>query len=452
MKIPDYLKFKFSLLSLTFIFSVPALSAEVPELEAALDGFEQSGFENIQPITPVSKPASKWQIEGKLTTQAAYAYSASEREWKQASLRGDIGIDYRDSDWRFTFNSHAAYDSIYALNGRDNYTKQELDSYESELEIDEAYIQRTLNGNVDVSFGRQIKVWGKSDNIRVTDVINPLDNRTPGLTDIEYLRLPVLMTQANYFWQNWTFSLMAIHEQRTSKIAPANSDFLPTTQMTGYPVSLPDLKDESEWKTTPAFSAEGRFSGWDISFYAAKVPQSQWTFNNSRSERKFEQSLMQGLALNYVLADWLLKAEVAHFNEIHYSNSSETFERWDSLLGVEYLSLPNWSFSAEIANRHILDYSESLASFPDLVKQDSWQTALRGSYDFDHERGKISYLLSMNGRNWEEGGFQRLWIDYDLNDNSNMTLGFINYAGGVHAYWQAIRNNDRLFAEYQLYF
>jgi len=452
MKIPDFLKFKFSLLSLTFIFSLPALSAEVPELEAALEGFEQTGFENIQPITPVSKPASKWEIEGKLTTQAAYAYSASEREWKQASLRGDIGIDYRNSDWRFTFNSHAVYDSIYALNGRNNYSKQEINSYESELEIDEAYIQRKLNENIDVSFGRQIKVWGKSDNIRITDVINPLDNRIPGLTDIEYLRLPVLMTQANYFWQNWTFSFIALHEQRPSKIAPTNSDFLPTIQMIGYPVTLPKLSDESDWKTTPAFSAEGRFSGWDISFYAAEVQQSQWTLNPNQTERAFEQTLMQGIAGNYVLSDWLIKAEVAHFNNIHYSNSPETFERWDSLLGVEYLSIPNWSFSAEMANRHISDYSKALSSFPDLIAEDTWQTALRGSYDFHHERGKISYLLSMNGLNWEDGGFQRFWVDYDLNDNNNITIGVIDYIGGDHAYWQAIRNNDRLFAEYQLYF
>lgn len=442
MKASSQLKLKSPLLIMGLFFPLLSQAADTSELDAALEGFEQTQFSNIQPFATIPEPVSKWQFAGKLTTQAAFAYQTSEQEWKQASLRGDIGIDYRDSDWKFKFNSHAVYDGL----------QNELDSYESEFEIDETYIQGKLNDNVDLSFGRQIKVWGKSDNIRVTDVINPLDNRTPGLTDIEYLRLPILMTQANYFWQDWTFSLMAIHEQRPSKVAPENSDFLPTTEMLGHPVTLPELSDQSDWKTTPAFSAEGRFSGWDISLYTAEVQQSQWTLDASKNERKYELTPMQGLAGNYVLDDWLIKAEVAHFNEVHYSNSSKSFERWDSMLGAEYLNLPNWSFSFEVANRHIVNYSESLASFPDLVTEDSWQTALRVSYDFNHERGKVSYLLSMNGLHWEEGGFQRMWLEYDINDSNNIIVGVIDYISGEHPYWQAIRNNDRLFAEYQLYF
>ena len=36
------------------------------------------------------------------------------------------------------------------------------------------------------------------DNLRVTDVLNPMDLRVPGLTDIDDLRLPVTMIKLDY--------------------------------------------------------------------------------------------------------------------------------------------------------------------------------------------------------------------------------------------------------------
>ena len=63
-------------------------------------------------------------------------------------------------------------------------------------------------------------VWGKSDNLRVTDVLNPLDNREPGLVDIEDLRLPTTMTKLDLYLGDWNLSGMVVHEVRFNK-APA---------------------------------------------------------------------------------------------------------------------------------------------------------------------------------------------------------------------------------------
>ena len=57
-------------------------------------------------------------------------------------------------------------------------------------------------------------VWGKSDNIRVTDVLNPLELREPGLVDLEMIRLPVTMTKLDYYIKGLNLSGIVIHEVR----------------------------------------------------------------------------------------------------------------------------------------------------------------------------------------------------------------------------------------------
>ena len=66
--------------------------------------------------------------------------------------------------------------------------------------------------------GRQIVNWGRSDTVRVLDVINPLDNREPGLVDIEDLRLPVTMARVDYF-PKW-FWTRTFFPSRWSRISP----------------------------------------------------------------------------------------------------------------------------------------------------------------------------------------------------------------------------------------
>ena len=103
------------------------------------------------------------------------------------------------------------------IDGRDNYTDDVLDDYEKELEFDEVYLQGSVTNDMDLKAGRQIVVWGRSDNIRITDVLNPLDLRWPGLVEIEKLRLPVTMTKLDYYIKGWSLSGIALHEVRYNK-------------------------------------------------------------------------------------------------------------------------------------------------------------------------------------------------------------------------------------------
>ena len=84
-------------------------------------------------------------------------------------------------NWSARISGSAAYDAAYDINGRDMYTEDVQDTYISELELLETYVQGSLLRYLDVKAGRQVVVWGKLDNIRVTDILNPLDLREFGV-------------------------------------------------------------------------------------------------------------------------------------------------------------------------------------------------------------------------------------------------------------------------------
>ena len=74
-----------------------------------------------------------------------------------------------------------------------------LDTYETQFRLDDTYIQGHITKDIDLKFAQQVVVWGKSDSVHITDVINPLGNRSPEMTDIEYLRLPTTMLKFDYY-------------------------------------------------------------------------------------------------------------------------------------------------------------------------------------------------------------------------------------------------------------
>ena len=70
--------------------------------------------------------------------------------------------------------------------------------------------------------------WGRSDTLRVLDVLNPVDNREPGLLDLVDLRLPVGMAKLSYYpHPGWSVTGIAIPEIRFSLDPPFGSDFFP---------------------------------------------------------------------------------------------------------------------------------------------------------------------------------------------------------------------------------
>lgn len=448
------------------VMALPLYAAE-PSLDSVLEGFDEpasdnsldavlGGFSDIESSDNKPAPTTEtkaWNLGGALTLGAAYNYAHKAPASGATDYRGlsrlraklNLELDYDIAPkWRAHLAGYGFHDAAYQLNGRDNYSSEVLDAYESETELGEVWIQGKLADSLDLKLGRQIVVWGKSDNIRITDVLNPLDNREPGMVDIEDLRLPLTMAKLDYYVGDWGFSAMAIPEIRFNKNPAFGSDFYPYSIAMPYEKIPGDGGDNTEY----AFAANGIFSGWDLSLYWAQHFDDAPHRVTSGSTSKLQHSrlTMTGIAANVAVESWLLKLEMARFDGLEYSSApGETWQRLDTLLGIEYSGFTDTTLSLEIANRHISDFVAALKS--DDLKEDEWQTAFRYQGDFMHARLHLLALLSAFGTDLADGGFGRYSVAYDIADALTVTGGVVTYQKGDKLPFNSIYDNDRLFVD-----
>jgi len=136
----------------------------------------------------------------------------------------NLDIEYKiNKDNKAFAGIKGYYDDIYSLNSS-NY-QNIPQGYEEEFELGEAYITGKVNEHMDYKIGRQIVVWGKSDSLRVADMLNPMDNKNPAITDIENLRLPVGMIKIDWYDKAWQYGIIDIYEQRFSKMPKYGSGY-----------------------------------------------------------------------------------------------------------------------------------------------------------------------------------------------------------------------------------
>ncbi len=438
---------------------------EVVALEEALLGFEESApLAKEMPVGLAKVARNPLQISGQLSFNSNYAYQENAPKigdsdyqgFTKLQFAGLLEFDYKLSQvWQAKLELKGFVDPIYNVKGRYNYSTDSLRTYESELEMGEGYLLGSLTDDLDLKIGRQIVVWGKSDSLRVTDVINPLDNRELGLVDIEDLRLPVLMTRLDYYYEDWQLSLLAQHEHRDPKEAAINSEYFPSSVLPVPPgVQFPDISSQSMQldETTFSFSANGRFIGWDLSLYAGRFQDSRWSFVNNQTDREYGLFNMAGVATNVLMGAWLLKAELAVLNGLAYNTVPDEKDRIDLLLGFEYKGIADTTISLEFVDRYLMDYDPVMKNLPDFVDEHELQTALRVLYNFNHDRATLGYLGQYLGNQFENGGFHRIWLEYELTQSVNITGGVIDYFGGENPMFEAMKNDDKVFVEAKYFF
>ena len=429
------------------------------DIDDLLKGFDE-GSETLPEAARPDRPLPpEWlSLSGSLALQSTINFSQpaplpGQPDYRGLSMFRGVGellSDVNYQSWKARLGFSMFYDAVYHLNNqRQFYTDQFLDQYESELRLNEAYLQGGLGPRLDLKIGRQIVVWGKSDNIRITDIINPLDLRLPGLVDIRFLRLPVTMTKLDYYQGTWNLGAMVIHEARFNKFPVFNGEFYPLDR----PLPEPEEPGISWNNQQAALSLNGIFSGWDIAFYGAYVFDRQPYFTDvSSGSREYEKVLFGGLAANYAVGNWLLKGEAAFIDGLKFSNIENDKQRFDILAGLDYSGFSETTITFEFANRHLLDFDERLAQPPDGQKEDWTQFAFRLTKDFLNDTLHLTLLASSYGIFAGEGGFERFQLDYDLRDNLKLTAGVVLYQSGDFPSFQDAGDNDRLLFEIEYRF
>ena len=242
------------------------------------DGFDDEfddGFEVTQEIIEVDNLSPKaYSIYGNISFDTSYNYAHKKpinntlndfRYFSSAKTSADIYAEYKfENSYKLKANIKAYKDFIYTLK-EDEYKTIPKD-YEDYSDINELYLQGSINSNLDFRIGRQIVVWGKSDNIRITDTLNPLNNLTPAMTDIEDLRLGRTMAKFDYYTNGWDISTIFLLENRYSMMPKYGSDFAPQNKILANSLSV-DEPSNSLKNSGFALSLSKNYEGQDIAFY-----------------------------------------------------------------------------------------------------------------------------------------------------------------------------------------
>lgn len=426
------------------------------DMDEILGGFESD--EDVSVAEPEMRKVAeeserRFDLSGQLSLGASYNYLPHEaaalpeqtdyeglsRLRTQLDLQLDVNLA---KNWRARIEGFAFYDAAYRIQGRGGYTEEVLDLYEWWADFQEAYVRGTPHEKIDLWIGRQIVNWGRSDTFRVVDVINPLDNREPGLVDIENLRRAVTMLRADGFVGDWKLSGLVIPEIRFDLLPSFGSDFNP------LPIPPPPKDAPNHWGSAPEYAAslEGIFSGWDLSFYAGRFWENTPRLEADPDRRVYDRMTLVGAGGNFAIGNFLVKGELAWRDRVDFFNASAT-SRLDMMAGFEFYGFDETVIALEVIDRHLFDYDSAMGDAPDFVDQDEIDLSLRITVDLMNARLHLLGLGVVRGERAQRGAFTRFSAAYDLRDALSFTVGILIFAKGDVPPTQTWNDNDRIFAE-----
>jgi len=412
-----------------------------------LDGFDD--FE-LGPSTSTKDLNRVFDFGGQLSMASAYSYDLNTDSnpglepynglsKAQTLLRLHSNIYF--SGWRFHLGARGLYDWFYDLEGEDEFSSGVLDEHQSETDWHEVFLQGNITDNLYLKTGRQITSWGRSDNLRILDQLNPLDLREPGSTDIEDIRLPVNMTRISYLVGAWTMEGIAIHEIRFNKLPVAGSEFM----QGNFPQFDEEIPDD-DWAAEHAFNITGVFSGWDLSMHHARLYDDTAYLDLSNPEGpvfRHRRLHFSGMAFNRTFGSWLIKGEYARVENV-LDSFLQAGTRSDIMLGFEYSGFINTQISAETSVQHLHEWRQPLVDTPFPRPRDFWQSAFRINRSFLNERLNLLLVALFQGKSLDEGHLVRFNIDYKPIDALTTSLGAVLYSGDNMSTIGRLADRDRI--------
>ncbi len=431
------------------------------DVDDILGGFddEESG-DDAEPDKGIDDPTDEpteriWDLTGAINLASSYAYNADHPAPGQPDYRGltrlqaelslQLDLDL-PGGWQSRIAGRGYRDYFYAVEGRSDFSNEVLDAHERENEFQEIWLRGALSENLDLKFGRQIVNWGRSDNLRVIDVLNPVDRREPGLVDIEDLRLPVTMTRLDYFFGAWQLTGVAVHETRFDTGSAPGSEFLPASSFFSIPERTPgNGGQDTEW----ALALTGIFSGWDMSLHWAR-------FYDDRphgvgpgflpSGLEHSRISMYGISGQKVMGNVLWKTEVAFFDGLDFFEPSPKERgRLDAMIGMEYSGFDEGSVAIEIVNRRTTRFDSVLENALNQTRRNRVEASLRYSADFWNQSLHFTAIFLSFGAHAQDGAILRAQLTYDVRDALSVTGGILMYEEGEFPPMDQIPHKDRLF-------
>jgi hypothetical protein len=385
-----------------------------------------------------------WRVSGLLDLETAFNVDQNRTEYEGVAklrLEGRLQLDVElPLAWKLRAGGRGWYDFAYLTQGRSEFPDSVLRAYESEGEVWESWIGGPV-GPVDFRLGRQITTFGTSENLRVVDVVFPIDNREPAAADLEDLYLPELHARIDLPLRGWDLTGIAILERRFSEMPPAGSSFLPP----GLPSPPIDRPSNALSNTEVVLAARTHWGAADVgllgAYFFRDLPSSRLNLSTPGGiERTHDRLWMVGGTVAGAWRDFILRAELAGLGGFTFAaDPGEKHTRLDALAGVEYFGFP------DVVNRWYPGAPSAIERAPDFTPVDVTELAFRARYGLLRERLHLTFVALSFGVRAELGAVFRLQADYALSDALRLTGGVLLYRSGEDLPLSALGRNDRIF-------
>jgi hypothetical protein len=204
----------------------------------------------------------------------------------------------------------------------------------------------------------------------------------------------------------------------------------------------------------------GTFSGWDASLHWAQYFDDTAHFKITKVtfipgvgavptlEQRHSRLTMGGVTLSIPSGNFLWKAEAAKLQGMEFALvTDKTFARTDVLVGSEYSGWSDTSLTLEFGVQHLNDFDVKLEESPDSQLEDRIATTVSFMQDYINQTLHLSLVGMMIGKSGQDGGLNRMSLEYDVMDAFSVTGGVMLYQPGDNAYFKSLNENDRLFFE-----
>ena len=333
----------------------------------------------------------------------------------------------------------------------------------NQAELRELYLDTSIDDSI-VILGKQQVVWGKSDGLKVLDIVNPQDFREFILDDFEQSRIPLWTANAEIPISNVTLQLLLLPDQTYHQFASAGSSYQFTSPII-IPPTPPGANVVLNSTTTPnntlkdadaGFRLSTFTHGWDLTFnylyHYDDTPVLFRTINVTAAglsisiDPQYKCTHLIGGTFSNTFGDLTLRGEVGYLTDKYVSTTNpldtdgvvKTGEL-KYVLGFDWYGLTDTILSTQVFQTYLDNYKPGMTrdelntQITFLIKQDYMNETLHAEVlllqDIDYEDGMVRPKLT-----------------YEYSDEVNIYVGADIFYGNEDGMFGQFKETDRVVA------
>ncbi len=399
------------------------------------------------------------EVFGWVTQKVAFGLEApgapfnrSEREINKIETTGYGQLDFNvDERTALRFSARMYHDEVYRWMDDTAYGDEEINTFRNRYEIRDFYLEHQTDNGLYFKIGNQLLVWGQSEYLRVTDLINIENQFNFAQQDLEDLRLQIPAALLSFGLGDWTFDAVVTQEAGRNLIGPAGDEFdqFITQRAAGFWILEEDPDKRSEF----FFRASTRLAQGDLQLIAGEFNDNAPSVKRIEALRSTNPQVTYhlnrmraiGFSANWVEGSWLFFGEAGLHRDKAVRPNGESFLRqingWEqkdqvlAVVGAEYNGFRNLTLTFELDSIHTQSHSPFM-----LMDEDQVSGGIRVYWTPINERWQI--LGVWNELASDTGRVVRLQADYTWSDNLEIGALYVDYSTTMNSPFAAFRFND----------